>query len=82
MQFRPEIDGLRAFAVGSVILFHADLTIAGAALLPGGSYGVDVFFVISGYLISRLMFEEEAATGSVFSARCQASLSSSPILKS
>lgn len=65
MQFRPEIDGLRAFAVGSVILFHADLTIAGAALLPGGSYGVDVFFVISGYLISRLMFEEEAATGSV-----------------
>ena len=47
---RPEIDGLRAIAVVPVILFHAGLT-----LLPGGYVGVDVFFVISGYLITGLL---------------------------
>ena len=49
MQYRPEIDGLRALAVTAVILFHAHL------LLPGGFVGVDVFFVISGYLIAGLL---------------------------
>ena len=49
MQYRPEIDGLRALAVTAVILFHAHL------LLPGGFVGVDVFFVISGYLIASLL---------------------------
>ncbi|WP_421847542.1 acyltransferase family protein [Novosphingobium sp.] len=49
--YRPEIDGLRALAVAAVILYHID-----AALLPGGLAGVDVFFVISGYLITgRIM---------------------------
>src|SRR3954451_23456770 len=46
--FRPEIAGLRAVAVAGVVLFH--LKVAGFA---GGLVGVDVFFVISGYLISR-----------------------------
>ncbi|MGD8631755.1 MAG: acyltransferase family protein [Gammaproteobacteria bacterium] len=46
-QYRPDIDGLRAVAVLSVILFHLDET-----LVPGGFVGVDVFFVISGYLIT------------------------------
>src|SRR4051794_38268506 len=46
--FRPEIAGLRAVAVAGVVLFH--LKIAG---FQGGFAGVDVFFVISGYLISR-----------------------------
>jgi peptidoglycan/LPS O-acetylase OafA/YrhL len=50
LPYRPEIDGLRAIAVIAVMLFHARL--AGAT---GGFVGVDVFFVISGYLIGRIL---------------------------
>ena len=46
---RPDIDGLRAVAVSLVVLFHY-----GVAALPGGFVGVDVFFVISGYLITAI----------------------------
>ena len=53
MKYRAEIDGLRALAVMPVILFHA-----GFNLLNGGFIGVDVFFVISGYLITTLLIEE------------------------
>ena len=49
--YRPDIDGLRAVAVAAVIVFHAFPSLA-----PGGFVGVDVFFVISGYLISGLIF--------------------------
>ena len=50
MRYRPEIDGLRAIAVISVILFHA-----GFETFSGGLIGVDVFFVISGYLITNII---------------------------
>lgn len=56
LKYRPDIDGLRALAIIPVILFHA-----GATWLPGGFIGVDVFFVISGYLISSIILRETAA---------------------
>ena len=55
------IDGLRAVAVLSVLLYHLD-----HALLPGGFAGVDVFFVISGYVISKSLRESNAATLGAF----------------
>ena len=55
MKYRPEIDGLRALAVVPVILFHA-----GFELFSGGFVGVDVFFVISGYLIATIIISELA----------------------
>jgi hypothetical protein len=53
--YRPDIDGLPAVAVLSVVIFHA---FPEEAWLPGGFVGVDVFFVISGYLISSILFSE------------------------
>ena len=52
MKFRPDIEGLRALAIVPVVLFHAC-----PSLLPGGYVGVDVFFVISGYLITSLLLQ-------------------------
>lgn len=51
-KYRPEVDGLRALAVIPVVLFHAGLG------FPGGYVGVDVFFVISGYLITSLIIKD------------------------
>ena len=53
MKYRPEIDGLRAIAVIPVIFFHA-----GLPLFTGGFVGVDIFFVISGYLITTIILAE------------------------
>lgn len=56
--FRPDIEGLRALAVLAVVLFHA-----GVPGLPGGFVGVDVFFVISGFLITGILWREVEETG-------------------
>ena len=51
-RYRPEIDGLRAFAVVAVIINHFNKEI-----LPGGYLGVDIFFVISGFVITSSLYE-------------------------
>ncbi len=53
IQYRPDVDGLRAIAVLAVILYHANL-----ALFSGGYVGVDIFFIISGYLITSITVNE------------------------
>lgn len=53
MQYRPEIDGLRALAVLPVLLFHANIS-----FFQGGFVGVDIFFVLSGYLICAILLQE------------------------
>ena len=60
IRFRPDIQGLRAVAVVLVVLAHA-----GSAWFAGGYVGVDVFFVLSGYLITGLLLEERLATGRI-----------------
>ncbi|WP_328359252.1 acyltransferase [Mycobacterium sp. NBC_00419] len=59
-QFRPDIEGLRAVAVLAVVLFHAEVPGLG-----GGYVGVDVFFVISGFLITGLLWREVGTSGTV-----------------
>ena len=69
MEYRPEIDGLRTLAVLSVILYHAEFYVGGRQLFQGGFFGVDVFFVISGFLITSLILNEYHATGRFSIAR-------------
>ncbi len=61
-KYRPDIDGLRAVAVLSVVIFHAF-----PSLMPGGFVGVDIFFVISGFLISTIIYGSLDRNGFSFS---------------
>ena len=58
IKYRPDIDGLRAIAVIFVILFHSQITVFGIQFFRGGYIGVDIFFVISGYLITSILLKE------------------------
>ena len=58
LSYRADIDGIRAIAVLSVVIFHAF-----PSMIPGGFIGVDIFFVISGYLISLIILKELSADG-------------------
>jgi peptidoglycan/LPS O-acetylase OafA/YrhL len=60
LSYSPGLDGLRALAVMAVLLYHADLD-----WIPGGFLGVEVFFVISGYLISALLLAEWRQKGRI-----------------
>ena len=64
LSYRAEIDGLRAIAVVSVILYHAQMVLFGRDWFEGGFVGVDIFFVISGYLITRIILSELQSKGS------------------
>ena len=63
INYRPEIDGLRALAVLGVVFYHAEFYFFNNNILKGGYLGVDVFFVISGYLITSLILKELKVTG-------------------
>ena len=60
LRYVPGLDGFRALSVTAVLLYHADVT-----WMPGGFLGVDVFFVISGYLITSLLLAEYRNRGDV-----------------
>lgn len=63
-KYRPDVDGLRAVAVISVLLYHL-----GVERISGGFVGVDVFFVISGFLITKLIVTEVEETSRFSFAR-------------
>src|SRR5262245_26914377 len=64
LPYMPGVDGLRAVAVAAVVIYHI-----GASWLPGGFLGVDIFLVISGYLITSLLLAERRMTGTIDLAR-------------
>ncbi|WP_299684377.1 acyltransferase family protein [uncultured Tateyamaria sp.] len=64
--YRPEIDGMRAIAVGAVIVYHLKIDWGGdSPLMAGGFLGVDLFFVLSGFLITGILVDEFRSTGRI-----------------
>lgn len=58
LNYKPEVDALRAIAVVGVLIYHAKVHFFNSLLFPGGYYGVDIFFIISGYLITGIIINE------------------------
>jgi peptidoglycan/LPS O-acetylase OafA/YrhL len=78
--FRPDVEGLRTVAVLLVVLYHA-----GLSWLPGGYVGVDVFFVISGYVITGVLLRERSSSGTTsllgfYARRCRRILPAATIV--
>ena len=67
--FRPDIEGLRGVAVSLVVLFHAGLLSGASTQLTGGFIGVDLFFVVSGFLITGLLIRERERNGKISFSR-------------
>jgi peptidoglycan/LPS O-acetylase OafA/YrhL len=67
--FRPDIEGLRGIAVTLVVLFHAGLLSQSATQIGGGFIGVDLFFVVSGFLITGLLIRERERSGRISMSR-------------
>jgi len=63
--YRPWLDGLRAIAITTVVLFHVDRAVGSSPIGGTGIAGVDVFFVLSGFLITTLLLEERQRNGSI-----------------
>ena len=58
IKYRPDIDGLRGIAVLLVVFYHFEKIFLSTKFFQGGFVGVDIFFVISGYLITSILFNE------------------------
>ena len=61
--YKPEITGLRAVAVAALIFYNAQISFSGFNLFPGGFIGIDLFFFISGYLITNIILDEIKTKG-------------------
>ena len=64
LNYRPEVNGLRGIAVLGTVFYHAEIVFQSFRIFPGGFLGVDVFFVISGYLITSIILKEYKETQS------------------
>ena len=60
--YKAEVTGLRAVAIGALILYNAQISFSGFNLFPGGFIGIDLFFFISGYLITNTILNEIKTT--------------------